>query len=608
MTQPSPPPKGAIYLFDRVQPPLPGGSYSVTATTSVSAAGAAPAFQQERFFDVVGPRWSVPQAMVAATFPPRNGLGVYEDMLPHIVLNRRTLPWERALVPPGAPPPAAVTGDAAPLLADGVPWVALLLFEEGEYTLLRDQPLEQVLPVTVFQDLGSPAGIRCDAVEAAAALVESILPSRQELQLLAHVRWVNVEDREVATAGGDGYFSVVVGNRLPSPGARCRAVLVSLEGRSDLVQENPPPVGPDAVVVGPVGPGAGEATAAAARTAAPAPSPVVHAPAAPAVAVASAATVAAPPAATPRFGAAPAITLPAVTPRLPATVAGRVAPPVRLVALTSWQFTSAGAGNFQWLMQGLAHDNALFGAVVDAAGSLALTDTGHVPMTLQDRAGVEEAVLYRGPLVPFPLTRDPLGPYHSADQARRVSPEVGAEDISYAAAFELGRLLGAADPKCAQALMQWRREAYRQSARGSTLDAMAARVAAPLPAAAAERLYTPVAPLFAVTAAAAVTKSNPPIADAYGLAKVAAAPGLDAVALAAAWGLATPAARALIGGEAGTLGAVVAAPALTARPATTLAAAAADLAGMARLTTARATAVERAAVSSAALSTRRGDT
>ncbi len=90
-------------------------------------------------------------------------------------------------------------------------------------------------------------------------------------------------------------------------------------------------------------------------------------------------------------------------------------------------------------MQGLLNGDAMFGNVANP-GHLPLSDTGHLQIALDDRLGAVEQVWYRGPLVPYQLTRDPLGPYHSADQARRVTPETGAEDISYAAAFEVGRL------------------------------------------------------------------------------------------------------------------------------------------------------------------------
>src|ERR1043166_5366553 len=255
---------------------------------------------------------------------------------------------------------------------------------------------------------------------------------------------------------------------------------------------------------------------------------------------------------------------------------------VRLVALASWQFTCEGPGTFRELMQHL--DDAMFGTVA-AAGHPALADTGHLKLTLQDRVGVAEDVWYRGPLVSSQLTRDPLGPYQSADQARRVTPDTGAEDISYAAAFEVGRLLAAADPRFAQAIMGWRRRSYKASARASTISDLAARARLTMPAA---HWYTPMAGLFATQAITSVVQSNPPIADAYGLAKVASAPGMQPNALATAWNLGSAArATTLLGGDPGTLGAVVEAAPQTTRPAVTVDFVIGDTAGFGRLTAAR---------------------
>ena len=237
MTLPAPPPKGSMYLFDAATPALVDGSYQVTVETDVPSSGQSPTFQQQRYVDVIGPRFTVPASMVAACYPPKNGHGAYQNTLPQIILNRRALPWERALVSSGTPlgaanpAPTPVAGDAPPLPNSNVPWVALLLFEEGEYSLLRNLPLEQIVPTAVFQALGIPRRRHLRRLEAQRPLVESILPSRQELQLLAHVRLVNVDDRELNIAGGDGFFSVVVSTRMPTPGAKCRAVLVSLEER-----------------------------------------------------------------------------------------------------------------------------------------------------------------------------------------------------------------------------------------------------------------------------------------------------------------------------------------------------------------------------------------
>jgi len=558
-----------MYLFDSITPPLEDGSYRLTVETNVSSSGATPTFSQQHYFDIVGPRFSVPPALVAGCFPPNNGHGVFQDDLPHIVLSRRTLPWERELDPEGRIPASTVNpADPPSLDRKNTPWVALLLFEEGEYTLYRNIPLEQAVPADVFQRLGSPANITCDAVEAGTELISAILPSVEELQLLAHGRWVNVDDRELNTAGGDGFFSVVVANRLPSPGAQCRAVLVSLEERSDLVQADPPPTAT------PVNPPIGFQLEAKNRLAPTAETVAVSTSAASTLFTLSNTPV-------DRF-----------SPDLPPLFGCVVEGSVRLVALTSWQFTCEGPGPFRKLMQKL--DDAMFGTVAKP-GHPALTDTGHLELTLQDRLGAREGVWYRGPLVPYNLTRDDLGPYHSADQARRVTPETGAEDISYAAAFELGRLLAAADPRLAQALMRWRRESYKQSARASTIAAIAEQIPLGLPPTLAERLHTPIAPIVATAATVGVVQSSLPIADAYGLEKVAGAPGMDATQLAVAWHLSSPQeATALLGGDAGTLGAVVTPPLQTVRSDTTLEAVASNPADLERLSAARSQVVDNA--------------
>ena len=459
MTSPMPP-KGQMVLYSSATTPLPDGSYQLTVETDVTYhAGDTDTppspLSQDHFFDLVGPRFSVPAAMVAGCFPPRNAHGAFQDDLPHIVLARRTLPWERDLATGDelkkfAIKPSDAAAQTDPTLTDPYPWVALLLFEEGEYTWLPNIPLENVLPPDAYAllDPPPPAGITCDAIEANLLLIFSIMPSYEELQLLAHVRQVNTEDRELNAYGGDGFYSVVVTNRLPAPNKQCRAVLVSLEQRLDLIPadrnrtnpNNPPPnlAGPTAVAQ----------SANAPYT----------------------------------LSTAPAHTI-----ADPATVSNVGFAPdgsARLVALTSWQFTCEGPGSFRDLMEAL--DDAMFGTVTPPCHP-PVTDTGHIPITVQDRAGAPENVLYRGPLVPYPLTRDPLGPYHSADQARRVAPESGTEDISYACAFEVGRLLAAADGRLAQAMMRWRRETYQQSARLSTITAADERIALNLPATAAEQ-------------------------------------------------------------------------------------------------------------------------
>ena len=551
----TPPPKGSMYLFDYADPPLPPGSYRVRAETDVTVKGTVEQLEVDNYFDVVGPRFNLSPTEVAGVFPPRNGHGPYAEALAQVAIKRRTLPWERP-IDAGAPHPIGEPSDGKGLGPKyPTPWLALLLFEEGEYTLLQGVPLQNVVPKNIFQQLGSPANVLCDAVEADLNLIESIMPSKEELQLLSHVRWVNKDDRELSVEGSDGWFAIVMTNRVPSPGAKCRACLVSVEQRTDLIKADPP----DSQLPQPVfvfqesaprdaGPMIFTTSRLQERTQSP-----------------GAARL---------FGLMPA--------------------KARLVLLHSWQFICEGIGTFFDLMQNL--DVGMIGKL-EVAGEPPITDTCHLPVELQDRGGTQELALYRGPFVPFVLTRDPLGPYHSADQARRATPEAGVEDISYAAAFEVGRLLAAADARLAQELMRWRRQAYQQSARLDMIANVQSALALPTAITAAQLSYVPFAPVVSTAAATALVKGSGPIADRYGITVAEKTPGLNPSALAAAWGITVQDANTALGVKTpGTLGVEVAATPQTARDNTTLDAVISDTASLTRLTATRDQKVQNAVV------------
>jgi hypothetical protein len=548
-----------MYLYDAVTPPLLDGSYRIKAQTNVTFSGDTNPQdlpEKDAYFNIEGPRFRIAPNEVGGVFPPRNGHGSFSESVPHIALYRRTLPWERKLDSQGLiPTPKRTNGDPAPNPIPGsagflpAPWMALLVFEEGEYTLYQNLPLDQVVPSDTFARMGSPPNITCDAVEADPFLVASIIPSYDELSLLAHARQVNVNDRELSAGSSDGWFSVVMSNRLPSPNAKCRACLVSLEERVDLVPPDPPPTfqpileggirvprGIDAALDRPVATTAKNAAAAVAG-------------------------------------------------KLATTIGpGGIGPggiaiflqPVRMVLLFSWQFECIGPGTFEDLMQCL--NVSMFGVPQDQ-GHPAITDTGHLRLKVQDRAGVEETVWYRGPLVPFQLTRDSLGPYHSADQCRRATPETGAEDVSYAAAFEVGRLLAAADPRLAQELMRWRREAFKQSLRADSFGLIQTAMSlAPID------VHVPVVPIVASASINSAVKGIGPVADPYRLDPASRMVGLDPQALQQAWNLSSVnEATGILGGDPGATGASVTAPAQTSRADTTIDAVASDTASLNRL-------------------------
>ena len=588
----TPPPVGSMYLYDDITPPLVDNTYRIDVVTNVTYDGQqAPLTNNSGYFAIEGPRFTLPDTDVAGVFPPKNGHGGFDENIPQIAITRRTLPWERRLTSdPGLigtptrdpldpqPNPFPPVG-GQPQEYGPAPWLALLLFAEGEYVLHQNVPLNKIVPSDVYSRLNVPDGITCDSIEVEIGLLESVVPSLDELTLLAHVRQVNVEDRELNASSGDGYFAIVMGNRLPAPGAKYRACLVSLEERDDLVQADPPPVAGEwfGFVIVP--------QAAEAATAHPAPAP----------------------AALRAAGAAPVLTSSMPQKRVTNAAQGDTVQPLltvgdrnvvtaigpigtlrfpivvvtkQVVLLYSWQFECTGVGTFRDYMQRV---NVSTLGTVEQQGHPPVSDTGHVPLTVMDRAGVQENVWYRGPLVPVPLTRDPLT-YHSADQCRRVTPETGVEDISYAAAFEAGRLMAAADPRLAQELMRWRRESYRQSARIDSLTAIQNAI----PLQQQLEIHKPVTSVVAVGAATGIVSGINQVGDRYGIGVVSGAPGLDPSQLQQAWNLNKVAeAAAILGGEAGATGAVVNAPAQTPRPATTLAAVAADTASLAKLQSSR---------------------
>lgn len=565
------PPPGSMYLYDAMTPPLLAGAYGLTATAEARLGDSqgTRTIPDARYFTVDAPRFTLPPGEVVGTYPPRNGHGPFHDSIPQVVLGRRTLPWERVMDSTHRlPQPTRPAPLQAPQPAGAVPWLALLLFEEGECTLLPQQPLTQVVPADVYDRLGRPAGIFCDAVEARADLVAEIMPSLDELQLLTHVRQVNVDDRELAAGDSDGWFAVVMGNRLPRNGYKYTVCLVSVEERTDLVPADPPANFEDVdesiwtATTGNVGLERFDLEAEQ-----------IH------KGQSSVGRIAA-----------------ADVPASAGFELVFVEPVVRLVCLTSWRFECPTTGaTFRELTRGL--DVAMVGVTAET-GRPVVTDTGHTPVTVHDRGGASEVSWYRGPFVPYALTRDVLGPYHSADQCRRVTPETGAEDVSYAAAFEIGRLLAAADRRLAVELARWRRGAYARSTQRDVVTLFDREMPSVLIDDLRAYLDEAIVPVVTNSLIPRVTGFLGPLADRYGIDLVTAAPGLDPGLVQVAWRLPSlDLTRAVLGagstpvGGAGRTAIDLDVPAGL----TTLAEVLADKAGPQRLEAARTDQIQRAA-------------
>jgi hypothetical protein len=133
---------------------------------------------------------------------------------------------------------------------------------------------------------------------------------------------------------------------------------------------------------------------------------------------------------------------------------------LRLVTLGSWGFVSDPAGNdtFGGLMRRLRNGAAVFAAPtaqpapgVDAYVKQALA-RGYVPVDYQPSESTPTFAWYRGPLAP--LVRPSLNrpPFRRADSALIFDERTGLFDVSYAAAWQLGRLLALSSPAFAKGL------------------------------------------------------------------------------------------------------------------------------------------------------------
>ena len=392
---------GQIVFVERFEPPLESGLYEITVEqvihhtertqadgTRVALAPGDDAYVDEvatdtSRFAVIGERFTIDPTEIANRFPPPGCTGEYDNVLPHVVLNRKTLPWER-------------TADARQ-----APWLAVLVFDEAD-------PPPQVTTIRVGDlhvdlETGQRADDQCQVIDVPGALFAAIAPSVDELSLLTHGRTWSMAKKAGTGLPAAASFSVIVANRLPVANSRSVAHLVSLEGLGSRL-------------------------------------PVPGAP---------------PPAA---------------------------ADVVRLVTLTSWEFTSVDpARTFAGLLEALtvfpdaaptptptapAADPADPDATVAAALALGYWPVSH---TLRDASTTVS--WYRGPLVPFVDRADSQVPVPdrggvlaTSDEAMRYDPTTGMFDVSYAAAFQLGRVAALASGDVSTTLYAWKRANTQQSA------------------------------------------------------------------------------------------------------------------------------------------------
>ena len=391
---------GSLDIYDYCLPALPAGNWSLETNQKVvwKEHNIEQAYSKSQAFTVAGPRFTIDPSEVHAVYPPANSQGYYDNIFPHCVLNKRTLPWERTI------------DDNPPDTTNPIPWMALMVLSEDEIVVAEGKKAQpQSLTVNDVVNPGStilgPQGLKdvtaedlkspCYAVDVSPDVFKDIIPAKEELPYLAHCRKVDMTSKEPMAAveqeDGQGWFSVVVANRMPSDGKKSFVCLVSLEGFENYLYG---------------GSDAGKVT---------------------------------------DYDA------------------------VRIVTLAFWNFEtlSHGSESFSGLMQGVSSGQLKMPQVISQSGSNeqaeklvqeALSD-GYVPMTYQMRVGEKTVAWYRGPFSSVLIKEnDDIFPIFSAESALIYDPDTGMFDVSYAVAWQIGRLLALSDRNFATGILKWRQQ------------------------------------------------------------------------------------------------------------------------------------------------------
>ena len=410
---PAPPPPGSIQFFDGYFPALAPNTYNIKVGQNLAApSGTPPSYSANQSFIVQAPEFFIDTTIIQTVYPPPGGSDIYDERLPFLVMNDPSLPWERCLVP----------GQDQPSTTNPTSWMALVIFAEGEIQLppnsnnpattvlvsqlLSPDPnvLKPQLPSGwVTQDVMSS---QCQTITITGAAFNAVLPSTTDLPYLAHCRAVNTLDE------GEVLLSVFLSNRLPvTPDAttpqRYFAHLVSLEGFASFLGPNAKPI--------PKKPNSNDLM------------------------------------------------------------------DVQLVSLFNWTFVSqpeTGLG-FEELIKGLIQSEQSESTIPSLQGSLSLPvpPNSNLPANVQDRlrdgyvplqfisgSGDDSFGWYRGPFTstvaqPLPPVGNPPVPVSQATNADALMiylAEQGLFDLSYAAAWNIGRSLALADSSFAQTISQYR--------------------------------------------------------------------------------------------------------------------------------------------------------
>lgn len=375
--------QGDIQFISSRSPVLTDGSYSLTVTQNLTVNNtdeSLPAVLQS--FQISGPRVVLNPKKIKSVFPPAGSFGDRENVLPHVLIDSTSLPWQRTVCQ-GA--------------GDDIPWLALLVFDEGEAPAFSTVPASDLVAANDsspfwpgMSDLSDPSG-SVTVIDVGYATLNALLPGYDDLQYLAHIRKTEV-------GGEDSTFSVVVANRLPGSNGKSIVHLVSLESRYKVNPDTT--TGSEFVFDFQTASGSDQ---------------------------------------------------------------------IRMVSLYHWSFTSlAPAFDFASILAAVNLSTFQMPDPSSSNGQLTeMYQAGKVGLLHQFRNGDQSTSWYSGPLLPGPgfgATAE-ADPPRCSDALLNFYNDMGMFDVSYAAAWEIGRLLMLRNKKASAALYIWKREQIQAQAK-----------------------------------------------------------------------------------------------------------------------------------------------
>ncbi len=389
-------PQGNIKFLSYDLPALKDGLYHLQVTHGFQADSSDPPAEVTPFnkhFAVLGPRFNLDPKEIASVFPPDKTTGRYYDVLPHIMFTRSILPWERLM-----------NGD------ETVPWLALILVTRTEINTWQRQTQNQNL-LTVQTD--SLENILKDAGPNSNPLFPKIPLELGETNQ-DRINYIDVPEP---------LLHQILPRQAELP------LLAHVRQSADSNSNGTPNPKYPILICNRLPQPGDENTVFA-------------------ISLENRSDV------YDRLGKYQPNQNPSSDPVL-----------YRFVALTNWRFASVDAReSFVELLEDAdTNENSTTNSVLrlphtNNSNVDKFYDKGYVPLNHQTRQGNHMVSWYRSPLLPGQTSQTPLpDDLQSADRLVQFFSTYGMFDVSYAAAWELGRLLMLRDKRVSIALFNWKR-------------------------------------------------------------------------------------------------------------------------------------------------------